>query len=116
MPRNGPGVRDPGAPAAEAGTPSPETRLAAAGMSWLAHRRQKSVVVGPTTTNAARGRTSRQAHLAQKSQQPQPPAGGILDDHGISGGGACNAKSETAATAPPSLIMKIFQVYDLRSL
>src|SRR6516162_9456292 len=29
------------------GTRGPETRLAAAGMSWLAHRRQKSVVVGP---------------------------------------------------------------------
>src|SRR5215469_233018 len=60
------------------GTPGPEARFAAMGMSWLAHRRQKSVVVGPTTTNAARGRTSRQAHLAQKSQQPRPPAGGSL--------------------------------------
>ena len=57
------------------GTPGPETRPAATGMSWLDQRRQKSVVVGPFTTNAARGRTSRQAHLAQESQQPRPSAG-----------------------------------------
>ena len=55
-------------------------------MSWLVHRRQKSVVVGPITTNAARGRTSRQAHLARESQQPGPERG-VPDDHGSTGGG-----------------------------
>ena len=53
---------------------SPKARPAAIGMSWLAHRRRKSVVVGPTTTNAPRGRTSRQAHLARESHQPRPSA------------------------------------------
>ena len=48
--------------------PQPPSSMIAAGMSWLVHRRQKSVVVGPFTTNAAGGRTSRQAHLAHKSQ------------------------------------------------
>src|SRR6516162_5922885 len=63
-------------------------------MSSLDQRRHKSVVVGPTTTNAAPGRASRQAHLAQKSQRPQPGAREAPDDHGSGGGGGCDATSE----------------------
>ena len=75
-------------------------------MSWLDQRRHKSVVDGPTTTNATRGRTSRQAHLPQKSQQPRPRPR-ILDGPGISGGGGCDATSEAlllpGRQPPPAL-------------
>ena len=104
VPRNGAGFRDHGDLAAEAWRASPAQLPIR--MSWLDQRRQKSVAIGPTTTNAARGRTSRQAHLPQKPQQPRP-GGEILDDHGISGGGGCDATSEALplpGCQPPSAL------------
>ena len=51
-------------------------------------------MVGPFTTNAAPERTSRQAHVAQKSQRSQPGAREAPDDHGSGAGGGCDATSE----------------------
>src|SRR5579859_1138425 len=83
-------------------------------MSWWDHPRQKSVVVGPIMTNAAKGRAPRQAHLAHKS--PSVPgalvgrslmitgtaggdwgtAGGDYSNSMIHGGGRAAGLSEVA--------------------
>src|SRR6516225_9041126 len=63
-------------------------------MSSLDQRRHKSVVVGPTTTNVARGRVSRQAHLAQESQWLWSVGWEEPDDRGTTAGGRCDATSE----------------------
>ena len=69
-----------------------------------APRGDLNVVVGPTTTQERRGwtnddkrgqgRASRQAHVAQKSQGPQPGGREAPDDHGSGGGGAWRDKCE----------------------
>ena len=48
------------------------------GKSESPARSDRYVVVGPTTTNAPRGRTSRQAHLARESHQPRSSAAKFL--------------------------------------
>jgi hypothetical protein len=45
--------------------------------------------------------TSRQAHLAQKSQWPQPGGGDAPADHGSGAGGARGVKSEIVGPAAP---------------
>ena len=61
------------------------------------------VVNGPTTTNAAPERTSRQAHVAQKSQRSQPGAWEAPDDHGSGAGGGCDARPENSSAIFPPL-------------
>src|SRR6516225_7446642 len=68
---------------------------------WLARDFRTSVVVGPFTTNAAPERTSRQAHVAQKSQRSQPGAWEAPDDHGDLAAGGWDARPENSSAIFP---------------
>ena len=84
------------------------------------------VVMGPTTTKECRevsyhdkrgprarvpAGASNPGVTAAPAHRPEAP-----DDHGGSAGGAWQNKSETAAAAPPFMILKSSQVIQLKSL